>query len=309
MFAGIDVSKAQLDWATAQGAEAPVANDAPGIATLVAACQARGVTLVVVEATGVYHTPVATALAAAGVPVAVVNPRQVRDFARSTGQLAKTDRLDAAVLVRFAAAVRPDARPLPDEATQTLAALVERRQQLVAMRVQEQNRRGVAPRAVRAGIDQHLRWLEAAITAADQDLDQWLQTSPCWRAHEDLLRSIPGVGPQLARTLLAHVPELGTLTRRTVASLVGVAPHARESGTWRGPRSCWGGRARVRAVLYMAAVTAIRCNPVLRAGYQRLVAAGKAKKVALVAVMRRLLVLCNHLLKTGQRWQAPPATA
>jgi transposase len=309
MFAGIDVSKTQLDWATEQGAEAPVANDAPGITALVAACQARGVTLVVVEATGVYHTPVATALAAAGVPVAVVNPRQVRDFARSTGQLAKTDRLDAAVLVRFAAAVRPDARPLPDDATQTLAALVERRQQLVAMRVQEQNRRGVAPRAVRAGIDQHLRWLEAAITAADKDLDQWLQTSPCWRAHEDLLRSIPGVGPQLARTLLAHVPELGTLTRREVASLVGVAPHARESGTWRGPRSCWGGRARVRAVLYMAAVTASRCNPVLRAVYQRLLAAGKATKVALVAVMRRLLVLCNHLLKTGQRWQAPPATA
>ena len=309
MFAGIDVSKAQLDWATPQGAEPPVANDAAGIAALVAACQARGVTLVVVEATGVYHTPVATALAAAGVPVAVVNPRQVRDFARSTGQLAKTDRLDAAVLVRFAAAVQPEARPLPDDATQTLAALVERRQQLVAMRVQEQNRRSVAPRAVRAGIDQHLRWLEAAIAAADKDLDQWLQTSPCWRAHEDLLRSIPGVGPQLARTLLAHVPELGTLTRREVASLVGVAPHARESGTWRGPRSCWGGRARVRAVLYMATVTAVRCNAAIRAVYARLVAAGKPKKVALVACMRRLLVLCNHLLKTGQRWQAPPATA
>lgn len=309
MYAGIDVSKAQLDWATEAGAEAAVANDAVGIAALVATCQARGVTLVVVEATGVYHRAVAAALAAAGVPVAVVNPRQVRDFARSTGQLAKTDRLDAAVLVRFAAAVRPVPRPLPDAATQTLAALVERRQQLVAMLVQEKNRVAIAPRAVRGSLTRHIRWLETAIAATDRELETTLQQSPVWQAHEDLLRSIPGVGPQLARTLLAHVPELGTLTRRQVASLVGVAPHARESGTWRGARACWGGRARVRAVLYMASVAAIRRNPVCRALYTRLKAAGKASKVALTACMRRLVVLCNHLLKTGQRWQAPPATA
>lgn len=305
MFAGIDVSKARLDWATETGPERAVANDDAGIATLVARCQACGVTLVVLEATGPYHVPVATALAAASVPVAVVNPRHVREFARSTGRLAKTDRLDAAVLVRFAAAVRPAARPLPDDATRALAALVERRQQLVAMRVQEQNRRGVAPRAVHANLDAHLAWLTAAIDATDADLTTWLEASPCWRADEALLRTIPGVGPQLARTLLAHVPELGTLSRRAVASLVGVAPHARESGTWRGPRSCWGGRARVRAVLYMAAVTASRHNPVLRALYARLRAAGKPAKVALVACMRRLLVLCNHLRKTQQRWQAP----
>lgn len=310
MYVGIDVSSTQLDWATSAGAEAPVANDAAGIAALVTRVTTLAPTLVVLEATGTYHREVTAALAQAGVPVAVVNPRQVRDFAKSVGQLAKTDRLDAAVLVRFGEAVRPTPRPLPDTLTQVLTALVERRRQLLEMLVAEGNRQKIAPAPVQPSLTKHIRWLEAALADTERDLDHWIEQSPLWRAQEDLLRSIPGVGPTLARTLLATVPELGTLSRREVASLVGVAPHARESGRWRGSRACWGGRARVRAVLYMATVSATRCNPVLRALYQRLKAAGKASKVALVACMRRLVVLCNHLLKTQQRWQAPvPATA
>lgn len=315
-FIGIDVSAAQLDWASAPsatgapGATGRAANDAAGIAALVATLQAQRPTLVVVEATGRYHQPVAVALVAVGIAVAIVNPRQVRDFARSVGQLAKTDRLDAAVLARFAAAVRPTPRPLPDAATQALAALVDRRRQLVDMLVAERNRQAVAPRAVRPSLTAHIRWLTAAIAATERDLDDGIQASPLWRAQEDLLRSVPGVGPQLARTLLALVPELGTLNRRTVAALIGVAPHARESGGWRGARAIWGGRAGVRQVLYMAALAATRCNPVLRATYQRLCAAGKPKKVALVACMRRLLVILNQLLKTQQRWRATsPTTA
>lgn len=310
MYIGIDVSSTQLDWAAHEGPHGTAPNTGAGIAGLVRALQALAPTLVVLEATGTYHRDATAALAQAGVPVAVVNPRQVREFARSVGQLAKTDRLDAAVLARFAAAVRPTPRPLSDALTQGLAALVDRRRQLVEMLVAERNRAAVAPAPVQPSLTKHIRWLEAALEDTDRDLTHWIEQSPLWRAHEDLLRSIPGVGPQLARTLLALVPELGTLSRREIASLVGVAPHARESGRWRGTRACWGGRAPVRAVLYMAAVAASRYNPVLRALYQRLKTAGKPSKVALVACMRRLLILCNHLLKTQQRWQAPrPATA
>lgn len=309
-YFGIDVSAAQLDWATTDGTTGTVPNDAPGIATLVRTVAARPAPSVVLEATGVYHRAVVAALALAGIPTAVVNPRQVRAFAHSVGQLAKTDRLDAALLARFAAAVQPAPRPLPDEATEALGALVERRRQLSDMLVAEQNRATSARRPVQQSLKAHIRWLEAALRDADDDLGRAIEASPLWQVQEDLLRSVPGVGPTLARTLLGLLPELGTLNRRQIAALVGVAPHARDSGRWRGTRAIWGGRAAVRKVLYMAAVTAARCNPVLHPYYLRLVALGKPKKVALVACMRRLLVILNQMLKTHQRWQAPtPTTA
>ena len=310
---GIDVSQATLDVAVHAGAAWTVANDAAGIQTLGAQLRALapgGPRLVVLEATGAYHQAVTSALAAAGLAVAVVNPRQVRDFARSTGLLAKTDRLDAALLARFAAVVQPTPRPLPDAATQELAALLERRRQLVAMHTAEGHRLAIARPRVRPSIQQILRALERALARADDDIDQWLRQSPVWRAQEDLLRSVPGVGPHTARCLIAQLPELGHLNRRAIAALVGVAPLAHDSGRRRGQRHCWGGRAKVRAMLYMAAVTAARCNPVLRALYQHLVARGKPKKLALTACMRRLLTILNAMTKTQQRWHPPPvATA
>lgn len=307
VYCGIDVSAATLDTQQHGGATWQHPNTAPGIAALVAAVQGLTPTLVVLEATGRYHHAVTSALVAAGVAVAVVNPRQVRDFARSTGQLAKTDRLDATVLARFAATVRPEPRPLPDEATRELAALVERRRQLVEMLTAEKNRLAVARASVRPSIRQLIQVLERAIRGADDDVDRWIRQSPVWRAQEDLLRSVPGVGPQTARMLIAALPELGRLTRREIAALVGVAPLACDSGRHRGVRRCWGGRAPVRAMLYMAAVTGVRWNPVLRACYQRLRAAGKPAKVALTACMRRLLTILNAMTKTQQRW-CPPAT-
>jgi transposase len=264
----------------------------------------------VLEATGGYHRAVTSALVAAHVPVAVVNPRQVREFARSTGQLAKTDRLDAAILARFAAVVRPPPRPVPDAATQELVALLERRRQLVEMLTAEKNRLAVARPSVRPSVQQMIRVLEQALGSAEDDVDRWIRESPVWRAQEDLLRSVPGVGPQTARLLLAELPELGRLTRREIAALVGVAPLACDSGTLRGRRRCWGGRAHIRAVLYMAAVTGVRHNPVIRTCYRRLRAAGKPAKVALTACMRRLLVILNAMTKTQQRWVSPiPAIA
>jgi len=305
VYVGIDVSKAALDIAVHDGALQQVPNDATGIAALVAQLRVAPPTLIVLEATGVYHASVTAALAAAGLAVAVVNPRQVRDFARSTGQLAKTDRLDARVLARFAAVVQPPVRPLPDDATQELAALVDRRRQLVDMLTAEKNRLAVARRSVQPSVKQHIKFLERAIADAESDLDTWITQSPLWRAQEELLRSVPGIGAQTARLLLAELPELGRISRREIASLVGVAPIARESGRWRGARHCWGGRAAVRAMLYMATVTAVRCNPVLRACYQKLRAANKPYKVAMTACMRRLLTIVNAMVKTQQRWQAP----
>lgn len=310
-YAGIDVAKGMLDVAVHEGGTSQYPNTERGVLALVETLQAQALALVVLEATGVYHHRVTAALLAVGIPVAVVNPRQVRDFGRSTGQLAKTDRLDAALLARFAAVVRPPVRPLPDEATQDLAALVARRRQLIEMKVAEQNRLGIARRAfIKKSLQRHLRVLEAELAALDDDLDDQVRRSPAWQEAEDLLRSVPGIGPITARTLLAALPELGHCTSREIASLVGVAPLARDSGTYRGRRHCWGGRAAVRAALYMAALTAMRCNPVFRALYHKLHTAGKPAKVALVAVMRRLLITLNALLKTKQRWQAPtPATA
>ena len=304
-YVGIDVSKATLDVAVHGGATSVHANDRAGIAALVATVAALGPQLVVLEATGSYHASVTSALVAAGVPTAVVNPAQVRDFARSTGRRAKTDRLDAQLLAQFAAVVQPTPRPLPDEATQDLAALVDRRRQLLDMHVAERNRLQVARPSVQRDIAKHLRYLEIALERADADLDDWIKRSPVWRAQEDLLRSVPGIGPQSARILIADLPELGRLNRREVAALVGLAPFAQDSGTWRGQRRCWGGRSAIRAVLYMATVCATRYNPVIKAHYARLRAAGKPAKVALTACMRHLLIILNAMAKTQQRWLAP----
>jgi transposase len=302
-YVGIDVSAARLDVAVHEGEVTQVQHDASGIATLVAQLHAAAPALVVLEATGAYHRDVTSALVAAGLPVVVVNPRHVREFARSTGQLAKTDRLDATLLARFAAAVRPPPRPLPSEATLELAALVERRRQLVEMLTAEKNRLSVARAPVRPSVQQVIRALEKALAQADDEVDRWIRQSPVWRAQEELLRSVPGVGPQTARLLIASLPELGRLTRREIAALVGVAPFACDSGTLRGRRHCWGGRRQIRAVLYMAAVTAARCNPIIRACYRRLRAAGKPAKVALTACMRRLIIILNAMTKTQQPWR------
>jgi transposase len=308
-FVGIDVSKATLDVAVHEGATTVHVNDRHGIAALVSAVAAVQPQLVVLEATGSYHASVTSALVAAGLPTAVVNPGQVRAFARSTGRRAKTDRLDAQLLAQFAAVVQPTPRALPDDATQELAALVDRRRQLLDMHVAERNRLQVARPSVQSDIREHLQFLERALQRAEADLDDWIRRSPVWRAQEDLLRSVPGIGPQTARMLLAELPELGQLNRREIAALVGLAPFAHDSGQWRGQRRCWGGRSAIRAVLYMATVSATRCNPVVRAHYRRLRAIGKPAKLALVACMRRLITILNAMVKTQQRWQAPsPAT-
>ena len=302
-FIGIDVSKQQLDVAVRSSGETwTVAHDEAGLSTLVTQLQALAPTLIVLEATGGLEVALASALAAAALPVAVVNPRQVRDFARSTGTLAKTDRLDAQLLAQFAEVVRPQPRPLPDAQAQELTALLQRRRQLVEMLTAEKNRLPLAARRIRPQLQAHIVWLHKQIAQFDEDLRELIRSSPLWRAKDDLLRSAPGVGPVLATTLVATLPELGTLTRRQIAALVGVAPLNRDSGTLRGRRTVWGGRAQVRAVLYMSTVVAVRHNPVLVAFYQRLRAAGKAPKLALTACMRKLLTILNAMLKHHTRW-------
>jgi transposase len=304
-YLGLDVAKASVVLASEPaGQTGQFATDPAGLAALVAACQAQPVTLIVLEATGGYEAPVTAALATAGLPVAIVNPRQVRAFAQALGRLAKTDRVDAEVLALFAARVRPTPRPLPDAATQELEALLARRRQLLEMLHAERQR---LPRArgreVRRNLRAHIRWLEHGGIDADAELERLIQQSPVWRVQDELLQSVPGVGPMLARTLLGLVPELGHLDRHQIAALVGVAPLARDSGTLRGRRTCWGGRPAVRTVLYMAALTAARYNPVLRTFYQRLRAAGKPAKVALTAVARKLLVLLNAILRDQRPWR------
>jgi len=302
-FVGIDVSKHQLDVAVRPRGETwTAAHDEAGLSALVARLRALAPTLIVLEATGGWEVALAGALAAATLPVAVVNPRQVRDFARSTGTLAKTDRLDAQMLAQFAEAVRPEPRPLPDAQAQELTALLQRRRQLVEMLTAEKNRLPLASRRIRPQLQTHIEWLHKQIAQFDEDLRQLIRSSPLWREKDDLLRSAPGVGPVLATTLLAALPELGQLTRQQIAALVGVAPLNRDSGTLRGRRTVWGGRAQVRAVLYMSTVVAVRHNPVLIAFYQRLRAAGKAPKLALTACMRKLLTILNAMLKHHSRW-------
>lgn len=268
-----------------------------------------GVTCVVLEATGGYERTCAAALATAGLPVALVNPRQVRAFAKATGQRAKTDRLDAAVLALFAERVRPPVRPLPDDAQADLAALLLRRRQLTEMLVAEKHRVPLARTMVRPSLEKHIAYLERELRDADSDLGAAVEASPLWRAQEDLLRSVPGIGPVASRTLLAELPELGQLSRRAIAALVGVAPVAHDSGAMRGKRAIAGGRAAVRTVLYMATLVATRCNPVIHAHYQHLLAAGKAKKVALVACMRKLLTILNAMLRDQRRWCSLPTSA
>jgi transposase len=300
VFVGIDVSKASLDVAVHLPATRwTVDYTERELTTLVARLTALAPALIVLEATGGLEIRVVGALAVAGLPVVGVNPRQVRDFAKATGHLAKTDTLDAAVLAHFAAAVQPAVRPLPDAATQGL--LVTRRRQLVDMLTAERNRLSCAPPGLRTELQAHIRWLERRIAGRDTDLDQTIRTSPLWRAQDDLLRSAPGVGPVGARTRLAQWPELGTLSHKTIAALVGVAPLNRDSGLFRGRRQVWGGRAAVRAVLYMGTLAAVRHNPVLRAFYQRLRAAGKLPKVALTACMHKLLTILNAMLKHQRR--------
>lgn len=303
VFVGIDVSKAQLDVALRPEGRFAVANDETGFAQLIERLSRVTPVRVVLEVTGGLELPLVGALAAAGLPVVVVNPRQVRDFANATGKLAKTDALDAQTLAHFAEVIQPALRPLPDEHTQALAALVTRRRQLVEMLIAEKNRLRQAPTPIRTSLQAHIAWLEQALQQADTDLAEAIRHSPVWRENEALLRSAPGVGPVLSTTLLATVPELGTLAHKQISALVGVAPLNRDSGTLRGRRTVWGGRAHVRAVLYMGAIVAARFNPVIRAFYQRLRAAGKAKKVALTACMHKLLVILNAMLKHRTPWR------
>jgi transposase len=301
---GIDVAKGWLDVAVRPtDAHWRVANTEAELLTLVERLRTLSPQLVVLEATGGYERTAVAALGTVGLPVVVVNPRQVRDFAKATGRLAKTDALDAQVLAHFAEAVHPEPRPLSDEATQQLAALLERRAQVVGMLTAEKNRRQQAMARVRPLIEAHIAWLEAALDDLKQDLDQALHASPLWRERDDLLRSVPGVGPILTLTLLADLPELGTLSHKQLAALVGVAPLNRDSGFSRGKRVIWGGRARVRSALYMSALSAVRYNPVLRAFWTRLREQGKPPKVALVACMHKLLTILNAMLKHHTPWQ------
>jgi transposase len=303
-FVGIDVAKAYLDVAERPGpAPVRVPNDEPGIAQLVIRLLAAQPTLIVLEATGGLEGAAVAALAAAGLPVAVVTPRQVRDFAKAVGHLAKTDALDAQVLAHFAEVIRPAPRPLPEAERQALAALLTRRRQVLAMLVAEQQRLGSAALALRPRIEAHIVWLRQERDELDRDLRHQIRQSPAWREDDDLLQSVPGVGPVLATTLIADLPELGRLDRKQIAALVGVAPFNCESGILRGRRIIWGGRAQVRAALWMGTLVAVRHNPVLRTFYARLLAAGKAKKVALTACMHKLLTILNAMLAHRTCWQ------
>jgi len=305
VFIGIDVSKEHLDVASRPSKLVErFGNDASGIAKLVDSVRQLAPTLVVLEATGGYEMNVAAELALV-VPTAVINPKQARDFAGAIGRPAKTDALDAELLAHFAEAVRPEARALRDEQTQELTDVVHRRRQLVEMIVAETNREKRAQQSVRARIRAHLKWLRKELDRVDEDIDTLIKQSPIWRANEELLRSAKGVGPVLASTLLGRVPELGRLNRKQIASLVGVAPVNRDSGQHRGKRWIRGGRADVRVILYMGTVNAVRTNPSIRAFYQRLLAAGKPKKLAIVAAMRKLLTILNAMMRDKAIYSNP----
>ena len=309
-FVGIDVAKATLDLASRpDGTALCVPNDEAGIAQLVMHVRQTEPALIVLEATGGREAPVAAALATAGLAVAIVNPRQVRDFAKATGQLAKTDALDARVLAHFAEVVRPDPRPLPDADAQALSALLARRRQVLAMLVAEQQRWETTMPALRSRLEAHIAWLRQERDALDALLRQQIRHSPLWREDNALLQSVPGVGPVLATTLIAELPELGHLDRKQIAALVGVAPLNCESGTWRGRRIIWGGRGQVRAALGMSTLVAVQHNPVIRAFYERLLAARKPKKLALTACMRKFLTILNALLRHRAPWHPTPQPA
>lgn len=304
MHVGIDIAKASMDiFVYETGRRWNLATDEEGIGQAVACLSELDPELVVLEATGGFEAPVAGALAVAHMPVAVVNPRQVRDFAKATGRLAKTDALDAQVIARFAAMVCPEPRYLQDAQSQELGALLARRRQVLEMVTAERNRLGMARnKTVRQRIEAHIAWLKEELADLDGTLRRNIEESPIWREKDDLLQSAPGVGPVLSVTLLAELSELGELDRRQIAALVGVAPFNCDSGTMRGKRIIWGGRAAVRAALYMGTLTAVRCNPVIRSFYERLCAAGKAKKVAITACMRKLLTMLNAMLRDRRKW-------
>lgn len=304
-FVGIDVSKASLDVAVVPtGAAWSVPNDEAGITSLVDRLGPLRPTLLVCEATGGWELAVVSALVAAGLPAVVVNPRQIRDFAKATGRLAKTDAIDAHVLAQFAATVQPVVRPVMDAAARELKELVTRRRQLTTMLVAERNRLQLAIPRVRKSLSAHIRWLEAQLKRLDSELKETVQASPAWQAKTDLLQSVPGIGPMVATTMIAELPELGTLNRKQVAALVGVAPLNRDSGTLRGKRAVWGGRAPVRAALYMGTLVATRYNVAIRSFYTRLKQAGKTSKVALTACMRKLLTILNAMVKHQTPWNS-----
>ncbi len=304
VFVGIDVAKGRLDadlWPEA----APwfEANDPDGIQAMVARLQELSPAKIVLEATGGLQTPLVCALAAAGLAVAVINPRCGRAFAQATGRLAKSDTIDARDLAHFAQALRPPSRPLPEAEALELSALLSRRKQIVEMITAETNRLGTAPACLQSSLTQHLAYLKRALAEADEDLQTRLKASPVWKAKDEILQSAPGVGPSVSLTLLAQLPELGTLSRQAIGALVGVVPFNHDSGKHSGPRHIFGGRASVRAALYMAALVASRHNPVIRAFYARLLAAGKSKKSALVACMHKLLTILNAMLKQQRKWE------
>jgi len=309
-FVGIDVSKDRLDVAVLPSEESwSTANQDEDIQSLVKRIRSLKPELIVLEATARLEMPLVGALAARGLPVAVVNPRQVREFARASGILAKTDRIDAQVLARFGEKMRPEVRPLKDKETQELTALMTRRRQLVAMLVAEKSRLAAAPQAVRKDIKTHIAWLERKLSKMNDNLADKIKNSPVWHEKDALLQSVPGVGPVLSTSLMADLPELGTLNRRQIAALVGVAPFNRDSGAFRGKRCVWGGRGRLRSTLYMATLAATRSNPAIRTFYHRLCEAGKPRKVALTACMRKLLTILNAILKSQTPWQAHYASS
>jgi transposase len=307
-FVGIDVSKESLEVALRpSGKQQRFSNDDEGVARLVQFLRAEAPALIVLEATGKFELRIARALAVEGLLFNIINPRQARAFAKATGILAKTDRIDALVLARFAEVLQPQARSLKTEETEALCDLVTRRRQVVEMITAEKNRQGTASKRVRRDIQAHIRWMEKRLEDLNDDIDDLIRQSPLWREKDKLLQSVSGVGPVTASTMLGALPELGTLNRKQIAALVGVAPFNRESGRYRGKRTILGGRGPVRSVLYMGTLAAIRYNEVIRAFYRRLVQAGKPKKVALTACMRKLLVILNTMLKNGTSWQNQPA--
>ncbi len=302
---GVDVAKSTLDMAVSDSGEArQFANDDEGISQAARYIDSLKPARVIIEATGSLETPLAAALQADNLPVVVINPRQVRDFARATGILAKTDSIDARLLALFGVRIKPEIRPLPDRKAREMRNLLTRRRQLIEMLTAEHNRLSQADHGIRPDILTHIKWLEKALSDINDDLDRRIRSSPSWREKDNLLKSVPGIGKVVSSTLLIELPELGKLNRRKIAALVGVAPLNRDSGTMRGRRTVWGGRAKLRAILYMAALVASRHNPIIAAFYQRLLDTGKAKKVALVACMRKLITILNAMMRTMTVWKS-----
>lgn len=308
-YVGVDVSKKTFDVVTLPGGEwQGLRNDAEGIRSFRDQMLVLRPKLIVMEATGGYERELAVALALAGLAVAVVNPRQVRDFAKAIGKLAKTDRVDAGVIALFAERIRPEPRGVPEKEARELEALITRRSQLKEMITAEKNRMGAAPRSMKPAIQSHVRWMEEQLKEIESELDRVIEESEIWRAREDLLTSTPGVGSGTARMLIAKLPELGHVGTKQSTALVGIAPFARDSGKYKGQRRIWGGRACVRSALYMAALSAIRWNPVIKAHYEQLRARGKLFKVAIVACMRKLLVILDAMVRKNQPWSIQVAT-